>query len=88
MKKLTMRDVITKEGYEVLTASERRRVLKVEQAKEESGWRAYGGICAELLDRIPDDWWDKYTAQHIGEVMAMLKAAYDDGMGQRKQSGL
>ena len=78
-RKLKARDVFTREAYECLTAEERRYTLKVEQAKEYSGWRAYGTTMSRLLERIPDEWWDVYSAQHIGEVMAMLKRAYDDG---------
>lgn len=79
MKKLKMKDVITREGYECLTAEERRQMLKVEQAKECSGLRCNPGTCSAVLDRIPAEWWSKYSAEHIGEVMRMLKAAYDDG---------
>lgn len=79
MKKLRMKDVITREGYECLTAEERRAQLKVEQAKEYSGLRCNPGTCSAVLDRIPADWWGKYSAEHIGEVMRLLKAAYDDG---------
>lgn len=79
MKKLKMKDVITREGYECLTAAERRAQLKIEQAKECSGLRRYPSTCSAVLDRIPDDWWGKYSAEHIGETMRLLKAAYDDG---------
>lgn len=79
MKKLKMHDVMTPAAYECLTAAERRAQLKVEQAKECSGLRCNPGTCSAVLDRIPADWWDKYNAEHIGEVMRMLKAAYDDG---------
>lgn len=79
VRKLKAKDVFTREAYECLTAEERRYTLKVEQAKEYSGWRAYGTTMSRLLDRIPEEWWDVYSAQHIGEVMAMLKRAYDDG---------
>ena len=79
MKKLKMRDTLTREAYESLTAAERRLQLKVEQAKEYSGWRRFPGTCGALLEHIPDDWWSKYSAEHIGEVMRLLKAAYDDG---------
>jgi len=78
-KLLKMREIFTKEAYEGLTAEERRYLLKVEQAKEYSGWRQYPDTCAALLARIPDSWWDKYSAQHIGETMAMLRMAYDAG---------
>lgn len=43
MKKLTMRETLTREAYECLTAEERRAQLKVEQAKECSGLRRYPG---------------------------------------------
>lgn len=79
MKKLKMHDVMTPAAYECLTAAERRAQLKVEQAKECSGLRCNPGTCSAVLDRIPADWWDKYSAEHIGEVMRLLKAAYDDG---------
>lgn len=75
-----MRDIMTREAYEGLTAEERRHMLKVEQAKEDSGWRRYPGACSKLVDRIPAEWWDKYSAAHIGEVMALLKLAHDDGI--------
>lgn len=79
MKNLKMRDTLTNEAYECLTAAERRQILKVEQAKECSGLRCNPGTCSAVLDRIPADWWDKYSAEHIGEVMRLLKATYDDG---------
>ena len=77
--KLRMKDVITREGYECLNTEERRAQLKVEQAKECSGLRRYPGTCSAVLERIPADWWSKYSAEHIGEVMRLLKVAYDDG---------
>lgn len=76
---LKMRDVMSAEAYEGLTPAERRKLLKVEQAKEYSGLRRYPSTCAAVFDRIPSEWWDKYNAQHIGEVAALLKTAYDDG---------
>ena len=79
MKKLKMKDVITREGYECLTAEERHAQLKVEQAKEISGLRRYPSTCSAVLDRIPAEWWSKYSAEHIGDVMRLLKAAYDAG---------
>lgn len=87
-RKLTAKDAFTREAYECLTAEERRYILKVEQAKEYSGWRAYGTTMSRLLDRIPEEWWDIYSAQHIGEVMAMLKRAYDDGHASGLDKGL
>ena len=79
MKKLRMEDVFTREAYEGLTAEERRTQLKIEQAKEYSGWRRYPTTCDALLDRIPTEWWEKYTAEHIGQVMQLIKEAYDYG---------
>lgn len=78
MKKLKMKDVFTREAYEGLTAEERRHQLKIEQAKECSGLRSYPDTCAAVLDRIPTEWWDKYSAEHIGDVMRLLKESYDD----------
>lgn len=80
MAQLKMRDTLTKEAYEALTAEERRHILKVEQAKECSGWRRYPTTCSKLVDRIPSEWWSTYSAQHIGEIMALLKSAHDDGI--------
>lgn len=80
VRRLKMRDALTREAYESLTAEERRYILKVEQAKEYSGWRRYPTTMSKLVERVPDEWWDKYNAEHIGEVMALLKAAYDDGI--------
>lgn len=79
MKKLKMRETLSPSAWEDTTAEERRAMLKVEQAKEISGLRRYPSTCSAVLDRIPDEWWSKYSAEHIGEVMQLLKAAYDDG---------
>ncbi|MEG2421248.1 MAG: hypothetical protein RSB55_06830 [Oscillospiraceae bacterium] len=79
MEKLKMKDVFTKEGYKNLTPAERRHYLKVEQAQASSGLRNYPSTCSAVFANIPDEWWDKYTAEHIGEVAALLKKVYDDG---------
>lgn len=79
MNKLKMRETLNPIAWECLTAAERRAQLKIEQAKECSGLRRYPSTCSAVLDRIPADWWGKYSAEHIGEVMRLLKAAYDDG---------
>ena len=81
-KKLKMSELFTKEAYGEggLTAEERRRELKIQQALEYSGWRPYGTTASKLIQRIPEEWWEKYTAKHIGETMAMLKRAFDDGV--------
>jgi len=74
MKKLTAKEVFTREAYDGLTAEERRSALKVEQAKECSGWRAYPDTCAELVDFIPDDWWSKpCPAYRRGYVSAQIR---------------
>lgn len=83
MKKLKMKEYFTREGYKALTAEERRLQLKIAQASEYSGWRKYPTTCEKLLERIPNEWWGKYSAAHIGEVMAMLHAAYSDGKNDR-----
>lgn len=76
---LRMHDVLTEEAFKGLTASQRRMLLKGEQAREYSGLRAYPTTCSRVFARIPDEWWDMYSAKHIGEVAKLLKAAYDDG---------
>lgn len=84
-RKLKMKDIFTEEAYECLTAEERRMELKRQQAAECSGWRRYPSTMSTLHERIPEEWWSKYTAEHIGEVMALLKAAYDDGKAHDAQ---
>lgn len=79
MKKLKMSDVFTKEGYNALTAAERRHVLKVEQAKEYSSLRNYPSTCSAVFERIPNEYWDKYSAKEIGEIAKLLYKAYSDG---------
>ena len=78
-RKLKMRDIFCRDAWRYLTAAERRRQLKIEQASEYSGLRAYGHTCSRLLARIPAAWWDKYSAEHIGAVMRLLYDAYGDG---------
>lgn len=80
VRKLKARDIFTTDAYEALTPEERRRELKIQQACEYSGWRKYPSTMSKLIERIPGDWWDTRTAQDIGEVMALLKQAYDDGV--------
>lgn len=84
-KKLKMRDTLNSDAWECLTAAERRSILKVEQAKECSGWRRYGSTCNALVKRIPEEWWERYPAEHIGVMMNLLKAAYDDGMAEGRR---
>lgn len=79
MKNLTAKEIFTREAYTSLTPAERRAILKREQAKEYSGLRKYPDTCAAVFDRIPEEWWSKYSAEHIGQVAALLKAAYDNG---------
>lgn len=79
METNAMKETLTREAWEALTAGERRSVLKVEQAKEYSGLRAYPTTCRRVMERIPEDWWGRYTAEHIGQVMRLLHQAYSDG---------
>lgn len=78
-KKLTMSDVLTKEARESLTPDERRSILKTEQAKDYSGLRAYPSTCAAVMQRIPDDMWERYNAKQLGEIMRIVHDAYDAG---------
>ena len=72
---------------EDLSPEERRAIIKAEQAKDYSGWRRYPTTCERLMDRIPDDWWDKYSAKHIGEVMRMLEKSFSDGLDRGRSGG-
>lgn len=81
-QKLRMKDIFTRDAFKDSTAEERRAELKRQQAAEYSGWRCYPTTMSRLHERIPAEWWDKYTAEHIGEVMALLKKAYDDGKNE------
>lgn len=83
MKKLTMKDVFTRDAYEAMTTEERRHELKVQHAAEYSGWRRYPTTCSKLMERIPEEYWDKYSAKEIGDFMRLLKIAYDDGKSNR-----
>ena len=81
-RKLTMRGTLTKEAYKCLTAPQRRALLKHEQAEEYSGLRAYPTTCERVAARIPAEWWSKYSAAHIGDMMRLLYQAYEDGKRQ------
>lgn len=86
-RKLTAKDVFTAEAYGPggLSAEERRRVLKLEQAKEISGWRQYPDTCAAIFANIPDEMFDKYTAAQLGEIAAMLKQVYEKGVAYGRE---
>ena len=85
-KKLKMRDVLTREAYETLTATERRRLLKVAQAKEYSGWSNYPDTCAAIMQHLPSDIWERYTAEQIGEIMRIVHDAYQAGRHEKTAS--
>lgn len=74
-------EIFTQEA-EVLTAKERRRILKLEKAKEYSGWRSYPGTCSAIFANIPEDMFDRYTAKQLGEIAALLKKVYDKGLAE------
>jgi hypothetical protein len=77
--KLKMRDVISREAYNELTPGERRRILKREQAAEYSGWAKYPSTCEAIMEHLPDDIWERYTAKQIGEIMQIAHNAYIAG---------
>ena len=85
--KLTAGQVFTAEVYgpDGLNAEERRRVLKLEQAKEISGWRQYPDTCRAIFANIPADMVDRYTAVQLGEIAAMLKQVYDKGVAYGRE---
>ena len=76
--RLRAEDIFTPEA-DTLDDSERELILKYEQAKEDSGWRRYPDICNAIFSNIPDDWYDRYTAEQLGEIAALLKMVYDKG---------
>ena len=78
-RRLKAKDVFTAEA-KGLPAAERRAMLKLEQAKEYSGWRAYPDTCSAIFDNISDDMFDCYTARQLGEIAALLKQVYDKGV--------
>lgn len=59
-------------------------IIKGRRAAEYSGWARYPSTCHKLMDRIPEDWWDKYSAKHLGEVMRLLERAYSDGLDSHR----
>ena len=83
MSNLTMRDTLASEAYETLSTTERRRTLKVEQAKEYSGFAAYPDTCRAIMEHLPTDIWDRYTAKQIGEIMHIAHTAYIAGRNEK-----
>ena len=83
-KKLKAADVFTAET-DTLTPDERRIILKLEQAKEYSGWRRYPDTCNAIFANIPVDWYNRYTAKQLGEIAALLKVVYDKGRSDAQQ---
>lgn len=87
-RKLSMSDVFTREAYgpNGLTAEERRRWLKLEQAKEISGWRQYPSTCEAIFKNILDaGMFDRYSAMQLGEIAALLKKVYDKGVAYGRE---
>lgn len=76
-------EIFTQEA-DVLTAEERRHILKLEKAKEYSGWRAYPSTCSAIFENIPEDMFERYTAKQLGEIAALIKKAYDKGRADAK----
>lgn len=70
----------------VLSQKEKAEIRKWETAKKVSGWSRYPTTCDRIFDRIPSEWADRYTAQQLGEIAALLKGAYDDGVQFGRQN--
>ena len=81
--RLRAKDVFSAEA-ETLDASTRSRILKLEQAKQYSGWRNSPDTCSAIFANIPEDWLDRYTAQQLGEIAALIKKIYDKGQADAK----
>lgn len=79
LERLTPKTVLTKEGYEGTTPAERRRIVKQETVRRLSKWGNITETYIRTRARIPDDWWDKYTPDHLADVIDLLKQAYEDG---------
>lgn len=60
-----------------LSPEDRRQAIKMQQAAEYSGLRDAPNA-AEMLARIPPEWWGNYTAEHIGDVLALIKRACEE----------
>ena len=69
----------------VLSEEEKAGIRKRETAKKLSGWSRYPSTCSQIFSRIPAEWADRYTAQQLGEIAALLKGAYDDGVQYGRQ---
>ncbi len=75
-----MNDVLTQSAYDELSAADRKRILKIEQAKVYSGFAKYPSTCDAILSNFPDDIFDRYTAKQIGEIMQIANKAYHTGV--------
>ena len=65
---------------------ENGRVLKLEQAKEISGWRQYPSTCEAIFQNVLDaGMFDRYSAMQLGEIAAMLKKVYDKGVAYGRE---
>ena len=75
-RKVRASDIFNEDDMVCLTADERRRILKREQALQFTDRPISSGIEA----MIPDEWWNVYSAQHIGEMLNLLSKAFADGV--------
>jgi hypothetical protein len=83
--RFTQKSILTKEAFETLPDEHRSRIVKMEQAKQYSGWRSYPSTCQAIFDNIPTEWFDRYTAKQLGEIAALLKKVYDKGRYDEQQ---
>lgn len=52
---------------------------KWSKAIKSSGWSRYPDTCQAIFANIPSEWGDRYTAEQLGEIAALLKVVYDKG---------
>lgn len=78
-RKRTKTEILTAADRDGLTAAERQRKVKMEWAKELSGLQADPETADRLAAMIPANWWADYSAQHIGEALALMAASYQAG---------
>lgn len=84
---LTVKQVLSQEGYDSTTPAERRAILKGEQVKEYSKWGRYPATYQRLAERIPSEWWALYSAEHIADMIDLLEKAYSDGVAYGRGHG-
>lgn len=89
---IRMKDVLTKDAYDVLTAEERRYMLRWIKAQEYAGIHAYPTTCGAVCDTVREcfdtDMLNALTWKQLGEVLKLAKHAYDKGVAYGRERSL